>query len=133
MKGGRVVVHTDIFVSHLVARTDAPTVLRAALRKYFCYTTVFNAMQLFAMARTAKERAAVEKVLSAVKILGVNGRNAKKFSGLDGFTGRSVPAAGMIAGICAEARLPLLTGRGTEFRKYPAVRIMAASRLVRTA
>lgn len=128
MKAGRVVLHTDVFISHLTARTGGPTAFRSALGKYFCYTTVFNAMQLFGTARTKKERLAVEDVLSAVKILGVNGRNAKKFSKLDGVTGKTIPYCAMIAGICVEARLPLLTARASEFRKYPGVRILAASR-----
>lgn len=128
MKAGRVVLNTDIFVSHLVVEHGRPTALRVALGKYFCYTTVFNAMQLFAMARTPKERRAVENVLSAVKILGVNGRNARKFAELPGSGRESMPVNALIAGICAEARLPLMTSRPGQFRKYTAVRTMTPAR-----
>jgi len=123
----KMVLDTDVFVSHLVAPPSEFTALRSALSEYFCYTTVFNAVELFAAARTARENQKIEDVLSSIKILGMNGRNAKKFAALEGFRHASVPVETMIAGICIEARLPLMTTRRGTYGKYRNLRIVHAS------
>ncbi len=124
----KMVLDTDIFAAHLVAGRSEFTALRSALSEYFCYTTVFNAVQLFATARNAREHRKVEDVLSTVKILGMNGRNAKKFATLEGFGRPSVPMESMIAGICIEARLPLMTTRRGAYGKFRNLKVVHASR-----
>jgi predicted nucleic acid-binding protein len=123
----KVVLDTDIFADHLTAGRSEVTALRSALSEYFCYTTVFNAVQLFAAAGNARERGKVEDVLSTVKILGMNGRNAKKFAALEGFGKTAVPVETMIAGICIEARLPLMTARRGAYGKFRNLRIIHAT------
>ncbi len=124
MKAGKAVLDTGIFRAHLTAPKGDMTALRAALRTWFCYTTVFNAMELFRDARTARQRRAVEDVLCAVKILGMNGRNAAKFARLPTFGPRGIPMSGLIAGICIEARLPLVTDRAGVFSAYRTLRVV---------
>jgi len=123
----KVVLGTDVFAAHLAAPGTEFTALRSALSEYFCYTTVFNAVELFASARTKKETRRVEDVLSAVKILGMNGRNAKKFASLEGFRRASVPLETMIAGICIEAGLPLMTRRRDLFGKFRKLKVVHAA------
>ncbi len=115
---------TGLFTAHLGANPGEPTALRVALRTWFCYTTVFNAMELFRDAKSARERRAVEDVLSAVKILGMNGRNAPKFARLPNFGADGLPLSALIAGICIEARLPLVTDRIRKFGPYRKLRVV---------
>ena len=124
MKTRKAVLDTGLFVAHLGARPGDTTALRVALRTWFCYTTVFNAMELFRDVRTARERRAVEDVLSAVKILGMNGRNAARFAKLPNFRADGIPLSALIAGICMEASLPLVTDRLREFGIYRKLRVV---------
>lgn len=118
----RAVLDTGIFLAHLRSPRGVPTALRRALRGRFCYTTVFNAMELFSAARTARERRAVEAVLSAVKILGMNGRNAARFARIAGDGRKGFDRAALVAGVCIEARLPLVTDRPGEYRRHRTLR-----------
>ncbi len=128
MKIRKAVLDTGLFAGHLAAPKDETTALREALRTWFCYTTVFNAMELFRGVRSPRERRAVEDVLSAVKVLGMNGRNAGKFARLTNFGPHGLPLSALIAGICIEARLPLVTDRIKEFEGYRKLRVVPASR-----
>jgi len=118
MKVVKAVLDTGLFEAHLEAAPGKPTALRDALREWFCYTTVFNAMELFGRARTARQRRAVEDVLSAVKILGMNGRNAGRFARIAGTGGGRIDPAALVAGICIEAHLPLVTDRPGDYKRY---------------
>jgi predicted nucleic acid-binding protein len=127
VKPRRAVLDTGIFSAHLTAPKGEMTALRRALGTRFCYTTVFNAMELFGGARSARGKRAVEDVLSAVRILGMNGRNAAKFAAITGSGRGGLPLAGLIAGICIEARLPLVTDRAAMFKEYRKLRVVDAS------
>lgn len=109
MKTKKLVVHTDIIADHLLQSEQEPSLLRMAMRRYFCYTTVVNAMELFSCTGSDRQRRAVEHTLGAMKILGVNSRTAKNFGTLI----RQYPDQPLgdllVAGICLESRLPLLT------------------------
>jgi predicted nucleic acid-binding protein len=126
----RLVVHTDILLDHLECRRP-PSVLRRVLRLYFCYTTVFSAMELFGRAETPAERRAVEDVLGAIKTLGVNARNARRYASLlSEHRGRAWQDL-LTAGLCLESRLPLLTGNPRPFRGIRGLELVAASTLGR--
>jgi predicted nucleic acid-binding protein len=114
----KAVLDTGLFEKHLRTAPGRATALRGALRAWFCYTTVFNAMELFGKARTARERRAVEDALSAVRILGMNGRNAGRFARIAGPGGGRIDASALVAGICIEAHLPLVTDRPGEYRRF---------------
>ncbi|HLF14845.1 MAG TPA: hypothetical protein VI932_08160 [Bacteroidota bacterium] len=128
MKLRKAVLDTGLFTAHLTAPDNETTALREALRTWFCYTTVFNGIELFRDARSPRQRRAVEDVLSAVKILGMNGRNAGKFARLTNFGPGGFPLNALIAGICIEARLPLVTDRAGEFERYRKLRVVPAAR-----
>ncbi len=115
MSPGKVVVHTDLFLDHLEGRRR-PSNLRIAMGRMFCYTTVFHAIELFRMAANQEERDAVRDAMEAMKVLGLNPKNAARYGELT----RKYPGVSpwnlLIAGLCIESRLPLLTDRERDFR-----------------
>ncbi len=92
----------------------------------FCYTTVFNAMELFSLCRTKAERTVVEHVMYSMKVLGLNGKSAKNLGELF----RRTRDRGMgdlealIAGVCVESRLPLLTGKPKRYRGIRSLQLL---------
>lgn len=114
MSAAKLVVHTDILLDHLRG-ADYPSVLRRAMRLFFCYTTVFQAVELFAGMRTAEERMGAEDAMSAMKLLGLNPKNAPLYGTLFAAHPGLRPMDLLVAGLCIEGRLPLLTGRRKDF------------------
>ena len=115
MTAPKIVVDTDVLLEHLRGRRQ-PSVLREVLGKCFCYTTVFQAIELFALARTEKERTAVEDSMAAMKLLGLNPKNAGRYGTLLHSYAKRDRYALLIAGLCIESRLPLLTDRQRMFK-----------------
>ena len=112
----KVVVHSDVILDHLLHRQPNASVLRLAMMKFFCYTTVFNAIELFSLARTAKEVHAVEDAMSAMKILGLNAKQAKRYGDWFAHKRSATVINKLVAGICMESKLPLVTGNVNDFR-----------------
>jgi len=81
------------------------------MKEYFCYTTVFNAIGLFSLCRRKNELETVERVLSSLKLLGMNGRSAKNLGPLlaTAQKNRMRDFDALIAGVSIESRLSLLT------------------------
>lgn len=123
----KLVVHTDVIVEYLLHHEPKPPLLRQLMMKFFCYTTVFNAIELFALAGNARERKAVEDSLSAMKILGLNSKHAKRFGPL--FNGKPSRAAldTLVAGICIESRLPLVTGKTGQYKGMRELRVIRSA------
>jgi predicted nucleic acid-binding protein len=120
----KLVVHTDVLLDHLRGG-DHPSVLRKAMALFFCYTTVFQAIELFAGMRTAEERRAAEDAMSAMKLLGLNPKNAPLYGSLfAAYPGRR-PMDLLVSGLCIESRLPLLTGRRKEFAGIRGLRLIS--------
>jgi predicted nucleic acid-binding protein len=127
----KIVVHTDVVIDYLLHQGGAASVLRIAMEKFFCYTTVFNAVELFSIAGTPRETRAVEQALSAMKILGLNARSARSHGALlrKGLPLRRMNA--LVAGICLEIRLPLLTGQPNEFSGVKELVVVPARAITR--
>ncbi len=115
MSGAKIVVHTDVILEHLRA-TRRPSALRRAMRVFFCYTTVFNAIEVFALLRSSHERNAAENAMAAMKLLGLNPKNAKRYGDLFAAHPRLRASDLLVAGLCLESGLPLLTDRGKDFK-----------------
>lgn len=135
----KIVVHTDIVLEHL-AGDRTPSVLRVAMRRCFCYTTVFQAIELFSRARTERELQAVEDSMAAMKLLGVNPKNARLYGRLLAARQRTSPPgerAGewniLIGGLCIESRLPLLTERKREFAGIEGLQIISPQMILKDA
>lgn len=121
MMVSRIVIDTDIIVDHLVTG-EAVSILRRLMSQYFCYTTVFTAVELFAGARSSKERQAVEGAMSAMKVLGLNAKSAKNIAPVVVKNRKTV--AGLIAGLCIESGLPIVTMTPKRFAAGTALKIM---------
>ncbi len=126
MSAAKVIVHTDILVDYLLHRRRGESVLRLAMKKFFCYTTVFNAIELFSLARTRRELRAVEASMSAMKILGLNPKTARMHGALLAGHAGFPPMDLLVAGICLESGLPLLTGRHPAFRAVKGLTVIPA-------
>ena len=132
MKPGKVVLDTDVIFDHLTHDRSLlgvqKSVMRKAMSEYFCYTTVFNAVELFAMCETPKQKKALEGALSALKILGLNGKSGRSL----GVVLRKARESNLrdidtlIAGLCIESGLPLLTGRPGSYRGIRSLTILPA-------
>jgi predicted nucleic acid-binding protein len=110
----KIVVHTDVFLEHLCG-TRQPSVLRVAMSKFFCYATAYQAIELFSLARTEREVKAVEDSMAAMKVLGMNPKNARKYGELISSNRKVDRWNILIAGLCIESRLPILTDRKKDF------------------
>ncbi len=114
MSAPKLVVDTDILMDHL-GSGRFPSVLRRAMGAFFCYTTVFQAIELFSRMHTPRERQAAEDALAAMKVLGLNPKSAPAYGRLFAAHPGRKPADLLVAGLCIESRLPLLTGRRAHY------------------
>ena len=129
MTAPKIVVDSDLFLSHLHGGRS-PSLLRLALQRFFCYTTVFQAIELFASGRNERELKAIEDSMSSVKVLGLNAKNARLYGAV--LSEKKDLMRTLVAGLCREGKLPLLTGRPREYRGY-GVRIVPAALVVKYA
>jgi predicted nucleic acid-binding protein len=70
-------VESDVLAEYL---THEDSLLRRALARHGCYTTMLNAMELFRAASTPADQEAVLQMLHLTRVLGFNARQAKPFS-----------------------------------------------------
>jgi predicted nucleic acid-binding protein len=123
----KIIVDTDVITDYLShAGRDVP-LLRRVMMKSLCYTTVFNAIELFAMAKTSRHVRYVEDVLSAMKILGLNARNAESIGGLMRKHPECSRSDLFLSSICIESKLPLLTLRPKRFTGIRRLRLVDRS------
>ncbi|MBX2992271.1 MAG: hypothetical protein KF749_14050 [Bacteroidetes bacterium] len=111
----KIVVHTDVLLEHLTTK-NSHSVLRLAMGRFFCYTTAYQAIELFAMAKSEEEKNIVEDSMAAMKVLGLNPKNARKYGELMASNKKADRWNILIAGLCIESRLPLLTDRRKDFK-----------------
>ena len=126
----RIIVDSDIIRDHVFG-SRRPSVLRTALNRCFCYTTVFSVIELFARAGSSGEERAIEDALAGTKLLGLNARSAKHHAGLWRAYPRTDRWALLVAGLCLEAGLPLLTGRPALYRGVRRLKIVTPEGLER--
>ncbi len=108
-------VHTDVFLNHLTG-DDQPSVLRLVMSEFFCYTTVYQAIELFSLAKKDEEVKAIEDSMAAMKLMGLNPKNSRLYGELISSNKKTSLWNILIAGLCLESKLPLLTDRKKEFR-----------------
>jgi len=125
----KIVVDSDVLGDHLIG-VQQPSILREVMGKFFCYTTVFQAIELFSLARTEKEKHAVEDSMAAMKILGLNAKNAGLYGTLMSSNRTRERFAVLIAGLCVESKLPLLTDRKRMYKGVAGLQCVS-TRLVR--
>ncbi|MGA9407795.1 MAG: type II toxin-antitoxin system VapC family toxin [Bacteroidota bacterium] len=132
MNDQKIVVDTDVLLDHLVHR-DGASFLRSAMNVFFCYTTVFNAIEAFSLASSEEEIQAIDDAMSAMKVLGLNAKSAKVigkiFSTIDAKRKRDLPV--LIAGVCKESKLPIVTMNPKRFSGIKQLRVIPAGKLTR--
>ena len=126
----KLVIHTDVLRDHLYG-SRSPSILRIAQSKFFCYTTVFQAIDLFAEATTAIEREAMQNSMATLKLLGMNAKNAWEYGRLLKANEQRRELYVMAAGLCIESRLPLLTNQGGVFKGMKNLQLVPASLIAR--
>jgi predicted nucleic acid-binding protein len=102
----KIVVDSSIIADHIIT-AHAESLLRTLSKEYFCYTTVFNAIELFAASKSLKETQAIEDAMSSMKVLGINSKSAKNIAAIVSSSKRDFAA--LIAGVCIESKLPIVT------------------------
>lgn len=95
----------------------------------FCYTTVFQAVEVFAAMRTPRERDAAGDAMSAMKILGLNPKNAARYADLVVRHPRHRTTDLLTAGLCLDSGLPLLTGRAKNFRNIEGLVVVSPGQM----
>ncbi len=111
----KVLVHTDIILQHLLHDKNSKSILREAQKKVFCYTTVFNAIEIFSICKESNEFYFAQEAMSSMKILGLNSKNAKVYGKMYGENSlRSFNT--LIATLSLESKLPILTTQPKEFK-----------------
>lgn len=123
----KLVVDTDLVCDYLTHRQQRPPKLRVLMMHFFCYTTVFNAIELFSLARTARERRAVEDSLRTMKILGLNAKHAKRYGEWFARVPHVPEMQKLIAGLCLESHMPLATGDTSRYTGIRGLRVLPAS------
>jgi predicted nucleic acid-binding protein len=126
----KIVVHTDLFLDHLRGSRH-PSSLRQAMGKFFCYTTVFQAIELFSLAESEEERKAIEDSMAAMKIMGLNPKQARKYGTLLNRAKRLDTLNILIAGLCLESKLPILTDRKQDFKGIKGLTIVPTRLLLK--
>lgn len=70
-------IETDVLREYLVTKNS---LLRTALSTGVCYTTMYNALEIFRLAKNEGEKEVVKNMLSVVRVLGFNYRYAEQFA-----------------------------------------------------
>jgi predicted nucleic acid-binding protein len=125
----KVVVHTDVLIDFLTHAQREESLFRKVMSRYFCYTTVFQAIELFSLARTERQQKAVIETLSALKILGLNAKNAPKFGLLFSKNPETSRMNLLIAGLCMESKLPLFTAQPSRFSGVKGLQVLTPADL----
>lgn len=132
MRGLKIIVDSGIIAGHLTSKGSQPSALRLLMKRFFCYTTVFNAVELFALCSSDREYNAVENVLQSMKVLGLNAKSGKAIGLSFGAHRQSSPMNLLIAGLCRESRLPLVTDREKAFRGMTGLDVRNVSQVLKS-
>jgi len=124
----KIVVDSDVIANHLITE-ESPSLLRRLMSEYFCYTTVFNAIELFSAAKSEKEIQAIDDAMYAMKVLGLNSKSAKNIA--KHFSQSKKTLSGLIAGVCIESKLPIVTLRTGNYKKFKSLEVIPVKMLGR--
>ncbi len=124
MSDKKIIVDSSIIAEHLIVK-NGKSILRSLSGEYFCYTTVFNAIELFAVSKSLKETQAIEDAMGAMKVLGVNAKSAKNIGTVVSSSKKDFAA--LIAGVCLESKLPIITLEPKRFSNIRNLQVIKAS------
>ncbi len=107
-------VETDILVEHLTHKDkSSPSFLEKAMSQGDCFTSVLNASELYFAVTSKEEKEIIDKLLYAVKVLGVSSRYALQTSEFNGKL-KTVRDA-LIASLVKINKLPIVTSDETKY------------------
>jgi tRNA(fMet)-specific endonuclease VapC len=120
------IADTDVLVDYLRGRGEAERIGLELRKRSFC-TTVVTAFELWAGAQGPKQVAAVEALLAAIRVLGLDAPGARRAGEIRReLERRGIPigmADSLIAGICLENDGILLTRNRKHFERVPGLRL----------
>lgn len=67
-------VETDVLIDHLVQKENEKSSLEKLMESGICFTTVINSAEIYFAVRNDEEKAAVDALMKAVKVLGFHSR-----------------------------------------------------------
>lgn len=109
-------VETDILVEHLTHKDKGtPSFLEKAMSQGDCFTSVLNASELYFAVSSKEEKEIIDKLLYAVKVLGVSSRYALQTSEFNGKLDTVRDA--LIASLVKINKLPIVTADKTKYAK----------------
>ena len=83
MKHTDYLIETDILVEHLTHKNDGTeSILETFMQKGVCFTSVINASELLFALNSEKEIDSAIRLLSSLKVLGLNSRYSLNLAGL---------------------------------------------------
>lgn len=126
MSNHRVVMEPTVFIEHL--RRTSPlrkmeSVYSRLLLRFECYTTVINVYELYSGAKTEKKIAEADAILAPIKILSLRADYPKNIGLLSVVLRRQNLDISefdkLIAGICLENEMPIVTRNTEHFDRVP--------------
>lgn len=67
-------IETDVLIDHLVEKENKKSSLEKLMESGICFTTVINSAEIYFSIRNEEEKAAVDALMKAVKVLGFHSR-----------------------------------------------------------
>jgi len=67
-------IESGIIAGYLISESTMTKALETAMMEGICFTTALDAAELYYMAKTEKQKKAVDSVFRALKVLGINSR-----------------------------------------------------------
>jgi predicted nucleic acid-binding protein len=118
-------IETDVLREYLIAPKGEETVLRKALSSGVCYTTMYNALELFRACSSKEETDAVLQMLMVVRVLGFNSRFGQSFAEIAGEIEKEsgiilTHREAMIIGMAKASKLTIMTKEF--FERYTSVK-----------
>ena len=108
-------VETDLLIEHLTIKDRSlKSGFEIAMESGICFTTAVNASELFFVAETEIEKDSISKIMTALKVLGINSRYSLT---VNEFAGQVSTVRDAI--ICATAKinkLPILTNNPEKYK-----------------
>jgi predicted nucleic acid-binding protein len=108
-------IETDILIEYLESDAGERTALEMLMERGLCFTTVINSAELFFNANNETRNEAVKRLLTSLKVLGLNSRyslNISKF-----FNKVAGVREALICSVALNNNLPLVTRQKEKYLK----------------
>ncbi len=112
-------IETDIILDFLNNNNNRPSALELAMSGYNCFTSMYNASELYFGCVNENETEFVTSVLRAVKVIGFNSRYSML---IPRFREAESVRDAMICTVCYHNKLPILTSNVEKY-KFSGIKI----------